>query len=75
MVGIARDATGELGPRIEQLAIRVLTAVEDGALLDRDLAGVRAMLHARPQNTMAARRAIADQVLDAGGYALGLPSG
>jgi alkylation response protein AidB-like acyl-CoA dehydrogenase len=75
MVGIARDATGELGPRIEQLAIRVLTAVEDGALLDRDLAGVHAMLHARPQNTMAARRAIADQVLDAGGYALGLPSG
>ena len=67
MVEIARDATGELRPRIEQLAIRVLTAVEDGALLDRDLAGLRAMLQARPQNTMAARRVIADQVLDAVG--------
>lgn len=71
---MARDAAGELGPHVEQLAVRILSAIEDGAALDRDLAGVRALLERRPLNTLAARRAIADRVAEAGGYPMGLPS-
>jgi alkylation response protein AidB-like acyl-CoA dehydrogenase len=71
---MACDAAGELGPHVEQLAARILSAIEDGAALDRDLAGVRALLEHRPLNTLAARRAIADRVAEAGGYPMGLPS-
>jgi butyryl-CoA dehydrogenase len=71
---MARDAAGELGPGVEQLATRILSAIEDGATLDRDLAGVRALLENRPLNTLTARRAIADRVAEAGGYPMGLPT-
>ncbi len=70
---MVRDAAGDLAPEIARLAARLLSGIEDGADLDRDLAGVRAMLGGRPPNTIAARRAIADRVVDAGGYPLGLP--
>ena len=73
MMEIARDAVAELGPSIERLAARILSAVEEDPLLARDLAGVRALFGGSPANTLAARRAIADQVLEAGGYGLGLP--
>jgi len=73
MMEIARDAVAELGPSIERLAARILSAVEEDPLLSRDLAGVRALFGGGPPNTLAAKRAIADQVLEAGGYGLGLP--
>jgi len=73
MAELARDAVGELGPRLEGLAGRILSAIEDGAALNRDRAGVRALLEAAPHNTLTARRAIADRVLEADGYPLGLP--
>jgi alkylation response protein AidB-like acyl-CoA dehydrogenase len=71
---LARDAVGELGPRLERLAARILASIEAGPALDRDLAGVRALLQGPPQNPLIARRAIADRVAEAGGYPLGLPS-
>jgi alkylation response protein AidB-like acyl-CoA dehydrogenase len=70
---MARDAADELGPCIEHLAVRILSASEDGSALDRDLAGVRALLEHRPLNTLTARRAIADRIAEEGGYPLGLP--
>ena len=73
MAEIARDAVAELGPSLERLAARILSAIEEDPLLSRDLAGMRALLGGGPPNTLAARRAIADQVLEAGGYGLGLP--
>ena len=73
MMEIARDAVAELGPSLERLAARILSAIEEDPLLSRDLAGMRALLGGGPPNTLAARRAIADQVLEAGGYGLGLP--
>jgi alkylation response protein AidB-like acyl-CoA dehydrogenase len=66
------DATVDLAPEMARLAARVLGAAEDGAALDRDLAGVHALLGGRPSNTVATRRAIADRVTEAGGYPLGL---
>lgn len=71
---LARDAVGELGPRLERLAARILASIEAGPSLDRDLAGVRALLQGSPQNSLIARRAIADRVAEAGGYPLGLPT-
>jgi hypothetical protein len=53
--------------------VRILSASEDGSALDRDLAGVRALLEHRPLNTLTARRAIADRIAEEGGYPLGLP--
>jgi len=73
MAELARDAVGELGPRLEGLAGRILSAIEDGAALNRDRAGVRALLEEAPHDTLTARRAIADRVLEADGYPLGLP--
>jgi hypothetical protein len=57
---------------VARLAARALGATEDGAGLDHDLAGVEALLGRRPPNAVATRRAIADRVIDAGGYPLGL---
>ena len=73
MAALAREAVGELGPRLERLAVRILSALEDEAPLNRDRAGVRALLEEPPHNTLTARRAIADRVLEAEGYPLGLP--
>jgi len=73
MAALARAAVDELGPSLERFATRILTAVEDGPRLARDLAGARVLLRWRRQNPLATRRAIADQVLEAGGYGLGLP--
>lgn len=70
---IVREAAGDLAPEMARLAARVLGGIEDGADLDRDLAGVRVLLGGRPANAIVARRAIADRVIDAGGYPLGLP--
>jgi hypothetical protein len=70
---IVREAAGDVAPEMARLAARVLGGIEDGADLDRDLAGVRVLLGGRPANTIVARRAIADRVIDAGGYPLGLP--
>jgi alkylation response protein AidB-like acyl-CoA dehydrogenase len=73
MGALASEAVGELGPRLERLAVSILSALEDEAPLNRDRAGVRALLEELPHNTLTARRAIADRVLEAEGYPLGLP--
>jgi alkylation response protein AidB-like acyl-CoA dehydrogenase len=72
---IADEAVREVGACLEGLATRVLSAVEDGPQLARDLAGVRSLLGVPPWNSFASRRAIAGRVLDSGGYSLGLPTG
>jgi alkylation response protein AidB-like acyl-CoA dehydrogenase len=71
---MARDAIDELGPRLERLAVRIFSAIEDGARLDQDRAGVRSLLEAGPYNLLTARRSIAARALEAGGYPLGLPA-
>ncbi len=69
---MVRDAAGDLASEIARLAARLLSGIEDGADLDRDLAGVRVLLAGRPANSVVTRRAIADRVIDVGGYPLGL---
>ena len=71
---MAGDMVGEVGPQVERLAVKILSSIEEGPPLDRDLDGIRALLQQPPQNTLVARRAIADRVVEAGGYPLGLPA-
>ena len=73
MADLALAAAGEMTARLRHLAIEVLTMVEDGSQLERDLAGVRALLEEAPPNALALRRSIAERVLE-GGYPLGLPA-
>ena len=74
MADLALAAAGEMAGRLRTLAIEVLTAVEDGPQLARDLAGIGGLLEETPSNMLALRRSIADRVLEGGGYPLGLPA-
>jgi len=74
MADLALAGAGEMAGRLRTLAIEVLTAVEDGPQLARDLAGIGGLLEETPSNMLALRRSIADRVLEAGGYPLGLPA-
>jgi len=74
MANLALAAAGEAAGRLRTLAIEVLTAVEDGPELARDLAGISGLLEKTPSNMLALRRSIADRVLEDGGYPLGLPA-
>ena len=73
MADLALAAVGEVAGRLRPLAFEVLTAVEDGPQLARDLAGIGGLLEDTSSNTPALRRSIAERVLEAGGYPLGLP--
>jgi alkylation response protein AidB-like acyl-CoA dehydrogenase len=74
MPDLALAAAGEMAGRLRTLAFEVLTAVEDGPQLARDLAGIGGLLEETPSNMLALRRSIADRVLEGGGYPLGLPA-
>ncbi len=74
MAQIAHHALADTVPRLEGLATQILAAVEEGSQVARDLAGIRRLLEIVPPNTLAARRAIADSILETGGYSLGLPT-
>ncbi len=74
MADLALAGAGEMAGRLRTLAIEVLTAVEDGPQLARDLAGIGGLLEETPSNMLALRRSIADRVLEGGGYPLGLPA-
>lgn len=74
MAEIARLAVGEMGRRLENLAIEMLAAIEDGPQLERDVAGVRRLLAVPPPRPLGVRRSIAEHVLERGEYPLGLPA-
>ncbi|HEX9247662.1 MAG TPA: acyl-CoA dehydrogenase family protein [bacterium] len=74
MADLALAGAGEMAGRLRTLAIEVLTAVEDGPQLARDLAGIGDLLEETPSDMLALRRSIADRVLEGGGYPLGLPA-
>jgi len=74
MADLALAAAGEMAGRLRTLAIEVLTAVEDGPQLARDLAGIGGLLEETPSNMLVLRRSIAERVLEGGGYPLGLPA-
>ncbi len=55
-------------PRVEATARQVLAAVDEGDSLRAALAGVRRFLRYTPPNLVALQRAVADAVVQAGGY-------
>jgi alkylation response protein AidB-like acyl-CoA dehydrogenase len=74
MTEIAAYAVDAMARRLAGLAAEMLSAVEEGPHLERDLVGVRRLLAVPPRNTLAVRRAIAERILESGGYPLGLPT-
>ena len=75
MARISTQAAEDIIGCVRDRAVRILAAVEDGPRLSRDVAGVHALLARPPHDGFAARRAVAEQVIEGGGYGLGLPSG
>jgi len=73
MARISTQAAEDIAAYVRDRAVRILAAVEDGAELSRDVAGVRTLLAIPPRDGFAARRAVAEIVIE-GGYGLGLPS-
>ena len=74
MARISTQAAEDIAAYVRDRAVRILAAVEDGAELSRDVAGVRTLLALPPRDGFAVRRAVAEDVIE-GGYGLGLPSG
>ncbi len=57
-------------PRVEATARQVLAAVDEGDSLRTELAGLRRFLRYTPPNLVALQRAVAEAVVQAGGYPL-----
>jgi len=57
-------------PRVEATARQVLAAVDEGDSLRAELAGLRRFLRYTPPNLVALQRAVAEAVVQAGGYPL-----
>ncbi len=74
MAPIAGHAAASAVPRVRDLAARIVAAVQDHEAAARDLAGIHRLLDLMPPDPVAVPRAIADHVLEAGGYNLGLPA-
>lgn len=74
MARIADLAAAEALPSFAETAARIVAAVEDAATARQTLAGVRRLLERAPLDPVAGPRAIADHVVETGGYRLGLPA-
>ncbi len=69
-VDIARTYVTEAMGRMEQLARRILCALAEGDPLRTHLAALRRLMRFTPINTVAARRRIAEALIQAGRYML-----
>ncbi len=65
---LTRAYVYEALPRVESAARHVLAAVDEGDSLRTELAGLRRFLRYTPANLVALQRAVADAVVQVGGY-------
>jgi hypothetical protein len=73
MARMSTQAAEDTAGNVRDRAVQILAAVEDGARLSRDVAGVQVLLALPPRDGFAVRRAVAEHVIERG-YDLGLPS-
>jgi alkylation response protein AidB-like acyl-CoA dehydrogenase len=74
MAQIADHATAVAVPRVRDPAVQIVAAAQDREAAARDLAGIHRLLDLVPPDPVVVPRAIADHVLETGGYSLGLPA-